>query len=76
MKLARLLCSWEDDEGCVMGALEQEDLEVDHVQEGLSGLRPPRNYKVDNLRPLDGNSHRQEQPARAMRRPAAAVRAS
>ena len=45
VKLARLLCSWEDDEGCVMDALEQEDMEVDHAQDGALWIDAPTEPK-------------------------------
>ena len=72
MKFARLLVDWVDDEGNAMNLLEQEGLEVDHVEEGRSG-EPPRNYCLVNLRIIDGPSHRQEQPGRGRKRPAAAL---
>ena len=71
-KLSRLLCDWKDQNGDPIPEEFMEDMEVDHREEGENPTRPPpRNYNEDNLRPLDKGTHRQLQPARGRKRPAA-----
>ena len=70
-KFSRLLFNWQDEEEHNMEQMEQELLEVDHITEGRD-KKPPRDYRMANLRAIDGPTHREEQPARGKKRPAAA----
>lgn len=70
-KLSRLLFNWLDEDEHIMEKMEQELLEVDHIREGTL-RKPPRDYRLANLRAIDGPTHREEQPARGKKRPAAA----